>query len=239
MKDLTTFQKVLLLLAILAIGLSSSSARAQNALAQQRQLEVNIGMVRPVLQGGSELMRSERLRDQELSYFADADGNRRAVGNYSAPVGISFGIAYYTPVKWAKGLMLGAAVRNTQTGTEPAQGGYEEGYFFNFLTAGFAAKLYPLENRNVFVKADVGLGAVFTKNRFLNEDNEQRFLHQFGIGSGGSLGVGYAFTPFKNKSTAIELQVTFQQLSTRVEVDGIGDDQWQFGALHLGGSVSF
>ncbi len=238
MKDLTTLQKILLLLTLLAIGLSSS-ARAQNALAQKRQLEVNTGWVRPVLQGGSELMRSERLRDQGLSYFADTEGERRAVGDYSAPIGISFGIAYYTPVKWAKGLMLGAAVRNTQAGTQPTRGGYEEGYFFNFLTAGLAAKLYPLENRNVFVKADVGLGAVFTKNRFLNQINEQRFLHQFGIGSGGSLGIGYAFTPFKNKSTALELQATYQQLSTRVEVDGIGNDQWRFGALHLGGSISF
>ncbi len=238
MKDLTTSRKILILLTLLAIGLSNL-AKAQNPLAQKRQLEVSVGWVSPVLQSGSEMMRSEGLRNQGLSYFADADGTRRTVGDYSAPVGISFGIAYYTPVKWAKGLMLGASVRNSQTGTEPAQGGYEEGYFFNFLTAGFAAKLYPLENRNVFIKADAGLGAVFTKNRFLNGDDEQRFFHQFGIGSGGSLGVGYAFTPLKNKSTALELQVIYQQLSTRVEVDGTGNDQWQFGALHLSASINF
>jgi hypothetical protein len=78
-----------------------------------------------------------------------------------------------------------------------------------------------------------------TKNRFINEEGEQNFFHQFGIGSGGSLAVGYSFLPFKDKTKTLDLQVVYQQLSTRVEVNGIGDDQWKFGALNYTMAFSF
>jgi hypothetical protein len=233
-------QKIIILIVILGISLGSQQKGvAQNELSQSTQVEVSLGWVAPFLQSGRELTRAENLRNKSLSYFAASEGNRQAVGSYAALSGISFGISFYKPVRWAKGLMLGATVRNSQTGSEPDEGGYVEAYYFNFVTAGVAAKYYPFTDSNWFVKGDFGLGAVFTKNRFLNETNEQRFFHQFGIGNGASVGLGYAFTPFADKTNALELQVMYQQLSTRVEVDGIGDDQWRFGALHLGGSINF
>ncbi len=91
----------------------------------------------------------------------------------------------------------------------------------------------------MFTKADFGLACVLTKNRFINDENEQNFLYQFGIGSGASVGVGYSFLPFRDKSKSIDTQVIYQQLSTRVEVDGIGDDQWKFGSLNLAVAFSF
>ncbi|MGD1893000.1 MAG: hypothetical protein ACFB15_20740, partial [Cyclobacteriaceae bacterium] len=204
------------------VGLHNSIA--QNPLSQSTQVEINMGWVTPFLQSGSELTRAENIRSSGQSYFAGSEGNRRDVGSYPALSGISFGIGFYKPVRWAKGLMLGAVVRNSQTGSQPEEGGYVEGYFFNFLTAGAAAKYYPFESNNLFLLADLGLGAVFTKNRFENESNEQEFFHQFGIGSGSSIGMGYAFTPFNKKEKSLELKVLYQQLSTRVEVNGIGDD---------------
>ncbi|WKN41014.1 hypothetical protein [Tunicatimonas pelagia] len=210
---------------------------AQNPLSQNTQVEVNVGWVTPFLQSGSELMRAENLRDNGQSYFAGEDGNRREVGDYSSLSGISFGIGFYKPTK-VKGLMLGAVVRNAQTGSTPEQGEEAEAYYFNFLTAGAAAKYYPFTENNLFLRGEVGLGAVWTKNRFLAEGRDQQFFHQFGIGSAGSIGLGYTFTPFKN-STAIELQTVYQQLSTRVEVNGIGDDTWRFGALNIGATIIF
>jgi hypothetical protein len=35
------------------------------------------------------------------------------------------------------------------------------------------------------------------------------------------------------------VQLTYQQLSTRVEVNGIGDDQWKFGALNFTVAMNF
>ena len=233
-------QKIMVLIVVSSLSLGNQrKSMAQNKLSQVTQVEVSLSWVAPFLQSGSELIRAENLRNESLSYFAASDGNRRAVGNYATLSGVSFGIGFYKPVRWAKGLMLGATVRNSQTGSEPNEGGSAEAYYFNFVTAGVAAKYYPFNDSNWFVKGDFGLGAVFTKNRFLNETNEQRFFHQFGIGNGANVGLGYAFTPFAVKTNALELQLVYQQLSTRVEVDGIGDDQWRFGALHVGGSISF
>lgn len=218
--------------------LLTSLAYAQNPLSQTTQVEVGIGFISPFLQSGEELMRSEELRDNQQSYFQDSQGNRKNVGSYSSLKGFSLNIGFYKPLKKVKGLMLGAMVRNAQTGSMPGDG-YAEGYFFNFITAGVALKYYPFENANLFTKADFGLASVLTKNRFINEAGDQNFFHQFGIGSGGSVGVGYSFLPFKNKSRSIDAQVLYQQLSTRVEVNDVGDDQWKFGALNVTVAMSF
>ena len=211
---------------------------AQNPLSQQTQVEVGIGLVIPVLQNGQELNRAEHLRDQELSYYENTAGERSDVGAYSTLLGYSFSLAFHKPIKRVKGLMIGAVVRNSQTGSTP-DAGYEEAYFFNFITAGLSFKYYPFEAANVFVRTDVGMAGVFTKNRFINEQAEQNFLHQFGIGYGGSLGVGYSVTPFKNKSKSLDATIIYQQITTRVEVDEIGDDHWKFGAVHFTVAYSF
>ena len=228
-----------LIILTITLALCYQVSVAQNPLSQTTQVEIGLSWTTPFLQEGSELIRAERLRDNAQSYFVDPDGGRRTVGDYPALSGYSFSVGFYKPLRWAKGLMLGAVVRNSQTGAQPERAADPEAYYFNFITAGIAAKYYPFSSSNWFVKGDFGLGAVFTKNRFLNETNEQRFFHQFGIGNGASVGLGYAFTPFKDKTNAIEVQVLYQQLGTRVEVDGIGDDQWRFGALHAGVNINF
>lgn len=212
--------------------------KAQNPLSQATQVEVGIGFATPLLQRGQELIRAEDLRDNGQSYFADSQGDRKDVGSYTSLKGYSFNVGFYKPLRKTKGLMLGAMVRNTQTGSTPDDG-YAEAYFFNFITAGVALKYYPFESVNLFAKADYGLAGVLTKNRFINDEGAQNFFHQFGIGSGGSVGVGYSFLPFKDKSKSLDVQVLYQQLSTRVEVNGIGDDQWKFGALNFTVAMGF
>ena len=230
--------KYLTVIAFVTTIFAGFCVNGQNSLSQTTQVEVGIGYATPFLQSGQELTRAEDLRDQGLSYFEDAQGNRKNVGSYSGLKGYSFNVGFYKPLRKTKGLMMGAMVRNAQTGSTPDDG-YQEGYFFNFITAGVAVKYYPFENNNLFAKADFGLAAVLTKNRFVNEEGDQNFFHQFGIGSGGSLGVGYSFLPFKDKTKSLDAQIIYQQLSTRVEVNGIGDDQWKFGALNFMVAFSF
>ena len=225
----------------ITIGLcfSFSSLKAQNPLSQKVQSEFALGASLPFLHSGVELMQSAAIRQSGKSYYADAQGNRRDVGNYSNLVGWSVGIAYYIPVKRVKGLLLGSAVRTSLTGSQPQQVGYEEGYFFNFLSFGVAAKYYPFTHNNLFFKADGGLASVFTKNRYQTEQNQQSFHHQFGIGTNTSVGVGYSLTPFKNSSKLIDLQAIYQFNSTRVEVNGIGNDQWNYTALTFMVAINF
>ena len=218
--------------------LSATSANAQNPLSQSTQVEIGFGLASPILQDGVELMRSKELREQGLSYYGDQDGDHRNVGSYSALRGMTLNVGFYKPLKQVRGLMMGAMVRNAQTGSTPGDG-YSEGYYFNFITAAVAFKYYPFEKLKVFAKGDFGLASVLTKNRFINDDGEQNFFHQFGIGSGGSVALGYSFTPFKNKSNSIDAQVLYQQLRTRVEVNDVGDDQWRFGSLNFTLAMSF
>jgi len=223
---------------ILIVLIATSCALAQNPLSQNTRVEVGLGFASPNLQDGTELMRSQDLRDSHLSYYEDHEGNRQSVGGYSALRGFAFNVGFYKPLKKVNGLMLGAMVRNTQTGSTPDDG-YAEGYYFNFITAGVAVKYYPFEKANFFTKADFGLAAVLTKNRFINDAGDQNFFHQFGIGSGGSIGLGYSFPVFNDKSKSIDVQIIYQQLRTRVEVNGIGDDYWGFGALNFSVAFSF
>ncbi len=216
-----------------------SMIQAQNPLSQEVQTEFGIGIAIPFLHTGEELERSANLRSDGLSYFANDEGNRRNVGEYGNPIGWSIALAYYHPIKKVKGLMIGSAIRNSLTGTQPQNGGYEEGYFFNYLSLGLAAKYYPFTEVNMFLKADAGLASVFTKNRFLDEQNQQLFFHQFGIGSNFSIAAGYSILPFKNKSNSIDLQLIYQFNSTRVEVNGIGNDQWTYSAITLMAAYNF
>lgn len=212
---------------------------AQNPLAQHTQVEVGLGIATPFLMSGSELNRSANLRNNEQGYFQGADGSRKKVGSYSRLIGWSVNTAFYKPISRVKGLLLGSAVRVSLTGTQPSSGGYAEGFYFNYISFGPALKYYPLTNTNLFIKADGGLGSVFTKNRFINDQGQQNFYHQFGIGVNASAGLGYSFLPFQNKKTSLDIQAIYQQFSTRVEVNGVGNDQWTFGALNMSATIAF
>lgn len=214
------------------------AARAQQAAVQTRpQLELSIGLAQPRLQGGAELNRARALRAAGQSYHAGAGGRRRAIGESSEPLGWCVGLGFYRPLPRVRGLLLGARVQNALTGATPADGGFAERYFFNYLSFGAAAKYYPLAKTNLFVGGDGGLGSVWTKNRFLNAAGEQEFLHQFGIGTSFGASAGYTLRPFASRDLALEIKAVWQAFRTRVEVNGIGDDQWRFQSLYYTLSV--
>lgn len=214
------------------LTLATATVRAQTAPVSQRlQAQASVGFALPLLHSGSELSRSKALRDAGLSYYADPMGQRRSVGDYPANTGFSLGLGFHVPLRGVRGLMLGGSVVSTQTGAQPSTGGYEEGYFFNYLAAGLSVKYYPWTNDGWFAQLDGGLGSVFTKNRFKDATNAQRFFHQFGIGQSFGLSLGHTLLPFKNKNLGFELRGAYTYYSTRVEVDGTGDDQWGFSSV--------
>ncbi len=218
---------------LMTTGVVTAALNSQPPLSQTTQGEVGLSYTVPFLQQGKGLISAQALRTNAQSCFESDTGFGRNVGKYSNLSGCPFAIGFYKLTKKVKGLTLGALIRNAQTGTQPQEGGYEEAYFFNFIPGSVAVKYYPFSSNNVFVKGDLGLASVLTKNRFENRRGEQKFFHQFGTGPGASISVGYSLTPLQNKSKSLELQATYQQLRTRVEVNGTGDDQWRFGALHL------
>lgn len=219
--------------------LISFAANAQNPISQKIQTEFGIGFATSIFHSGKELMQSQELREKGLSYFQNSQGYRKNVGSYGTPVGWVLTTAYYRPIKKVKGLMLGTALRASLTGCEPSTEGYEEGYFFNYITITGGAKYYPFTKNNLFVLGEFGMASVLTKNRFINGEGKQNYFHQFGIGTNLTAAIGYSFKPFKNSEKTFDMKAVYQLNNTRVEVDNIGNDLWQFSGLNLIASINF
>ncbi|WP_373523433.1 hypothetical protein [Aquiflexum sp.] len=228
-------KRILLLLVLTALTLID--VLAQNKISTKPRMFFSAGFVTPQFYSGSELIRAYEIRQNGQSYFQN--GESKQVGSYGSNTGFSLGIGYYIPLKSVPGLSVGLLVNSGQTGSTPSKGGYEEGYFFNYLNFGTGLQYYPFESNNLYFKGEVGMGSVFTKNRFINANNEQDFLHHFGIGIEGGGGLGYTLTPFKNKKLGLNFEMQYQLFATRVEVSGIGDDQWRFGSLNLSTGIQF
>jgi hypothetical protein len=211
----------------------------QNERASEPRVFFSAGFVTPQFYSGTELMHAYDLRKQGLSYFSDENGNRQEVGSYPNNSGFSLSIGYYLPIKKVRGLSAGLLVNSGQTGTQPSEGGYAEGYFFNFLNFGLGLQYYPFATNNLYIKGEFGMGSVFTKNRFVNAEGEQDFVHHFGIGLEAGGAIGYTFTPFTNKRIGLYVEGLYHYYATRVEVSGVGNDPWQFGAIHIAGGISF
>ncbi len=220
------------LILLMAGSAAMAQSESQNSKPwEQTQVYASFGLSLPVLHGGMELMDSKSVRDQSHSYFEDGSGNRRSVGSYPALFGWAAQIGFYRPVSFADRLMLGASFTSSLTGSTPSSGGYEEGYFFHSILFGGAWKYYLTDSGRIALKGDAGIASVFTKNRFKNDSGQQEFFHQFGIGAGTSLGLSWEFSP----SWSFELTHSFS--TSRVEVNGVGDDNWTYGTTN--GVVGF
>jgi hypothetical protein len=231
--------KFIITLAVSITCLFAQFANAQNPISQNIQTEFGIGFATSILHSGKELIQSQELRNQGLSYFQNSQGIRKNVGSYGTPIGWVLTTAYYRPIKKVKGLMLGTALRASLTGSQPSSDGYEEGYFFNFITVTGGAKYYPFTKNNLFILGEFGLASVLTKNRFINEVGKQNYFQQFGIGINVSAAIGYSLKPIKNSEKSFDIKAVYQLNNTTVEVDNIGNDLWQFSGLNLIASINF
>jgi hypothetical protein len=215
------------------------SAEAQQHDTRRPTVFFATGLVVPQFYGGTELMATYSNRQNGLSHFAAADGSRAEVGSYGSNTGFSLAIGYYVPIQKITGLSVGLLVNSAQTGATPTKAGYAEGYFFNFLNFSGAFQYTPFVNNGLYVHGELGMGSVFTKNRFINAAGEQDFLHHFGIGLEGGAALGYTFRPFASQALGLFVEGQYQFYQTRVEVSGLGDDQWRFGALRLTAGIKF
>ncbi len=229
----TIITTVLLLFCILGI------AQENEPTQYSPKVFFSIGFVTPQFYNGTELMRAKGLRDQGLSYYEDSNGDRAQVGSYGSNTGLALSLGYYFPIKSVRGLMIGLLVNSGQTGSQPSEGGYAEGYYFNFVNFGLGIQYYPFSRFPLYVKGDIGSGSVFTKNRFLDENGNQDFYHHFGIGWEAGAGLGYTLHPFSNKRLGINIETSYQYYNPRVEVSGLGDDIWNFGAFNILLGVEF
>tara|TARA_R110002050_G_scaffold276972_1_gene422432 strand:- start:1135 stop:1827 length:693 start_codon:yes stop_codon:yes gene_type:complete len=229
--------KTITLIAVLMLALYSAQAQLDSE--QRPRVFFSSGFVTPQFFSGIELMSALDNREKGLSNYTSSEGTQQSIGSSGANTGFSLGIGYYLPIQKVRGLSIGLMVNSAQTGSTPSRSGYNEGYFFNFLNFSGSVQYYPFAQADLYVKGEVGMGSVWTKNRFINEMGDQDFLHHFGIGLEAGAAIGYTKKPFKNKNLGIFVEGQYQYYQTRVEVSDIGDDQWQFGALRLAIGIEF
>lgn len=203
-------------------------AQDSTPLYQKTQIFVNAGLSKPFLNSGKELLRGKTLRENNESYFLNSNGERRDVGSFSNQFGWNLGIGFYKPMTKFNHLMWGTEVNMNLTGSTPSAG-FEEAYFFNYISMNLGLKYYALKHN--FVKVNAGVSSVMTKNRFINEVGNQSFFHQFGIGYNIQTSLGYNLPINNSKLSALEFELEFQYSSVRVEVNNIGNDQWEHTAL--------
>ncbi len=223
---------------IACLSMSSVVAQNQAKIWQSKQNFISIGMAKPFLVSGQELMEAQQIRQAGLSYFEGSEGHRKAVGNYSAPIGWGIGLGFYNPVKKVDQLMWGSELHLSLTGSEP-EAGYGEAYYFNYMVFNFGVKYHPLQHQNIYLKVNGGFAGVMTKNRFVDVQQSQAFLHQFGLGINGQLGLGYAFKIESPFISLLGIAVDYKLSNVRVEVNGIGNDKWTYGALDFKLAVGF
>lgn len=215
---------------VLQLSISNSFAQKHSKSYKQKQIFTSIGVSKPILMNGNELLRSENIRTQALSYFENTNGERRIVGAYSGLIGWNIGLGFYTPIQQVNRLMWGSEITMSLTGSTPADG-YQEAYYFNYVAFNFGLKYYPMSSANLFVKANIGFASVMTKNRFIDDLNGQSFLHQFGLGINGAGAIGYSFPIKTNFLSAIDISATYKLSNVRVEVNGIGNDKWTYSSF--------
>lgn len=158
--------------------------------------------------------------------FGSGLKERVEAGNFSASGGGLTSLAAYH--KFAKLNHLNAGMRFKGLGAGPATGNGGEEMFFNFWLVGVSARYFPLAaeaRAGWFVQADYNFVSQFTQ-KYRNTAALQ-FDHQFAIGSGVALGLGYQwwFRPGLGLVGSVEYDWSRRQ----GEVTGLGDKTFRNG----------
>ena len=89
----------------LQLSISNSFAQESSELYEQKQTFISIGVSKPFLMNGNELLSSENIREQELSYFENNNGEIKTVGAYSGLIGWNLSLGFYNPIEKVDRLM--------------------------------------------------------------------------------------------------------------------------------------
>ncbi len=129
---------------------------------------------------------------------------------------------YAAPANW-NGLGVGAGVKGFFA--TPNNGGENETYLFNYYHVGLGLKHFPFSkefNKGLYTKANFGFGQMTEKMKY---NDEQRYEHQFAIGTTLLGGIGYAVPIGQANNIALTFDLEAEYASRRGDVTGLGEDQ--------------
>jgi hypothetical protein len=162
---------------------------------------------------------------------------RYNAGNFTSSGGGLASLAAFRKFQKINYLALG--IKYKSLGAGPARGDSSQEMFFNYWGAAIATKYFPFDRnarKGVYVQADYFFVSQFTQK--YRNSLTQFYDHQFAIGSGIALGVGYDFAIAKAKPRWT-IGIEYETNSRTGEVTGIGDKNFRNANLGVMVGVKF
>ena len=156
-----------------------------------------------------------------LNIFGDGLKEKYKAGNFASSGGGLATLAAYRKFKKINYLNFG--VKYKSLGAAPAKGDNGQEMFFNYWGAAITTKYFPFDRdarKGLYVQGDYFFVSQFTQ-KYRNTANKT-FDHQFAIGSGFALGLGYDF-PIREGRTMLTVGLEYETNRRQGEVTGVGD----------------
>lgn len=172
-----------------------------------------------------------------ITLFGTGLKERYEAGHFSTSGGGLASLAAYHKFKKINSLNFG--IKYKSLGAAPAQGDNGQELFFNYWGAATTFKYFPFDKnaqKGVYLQGDYFFVTQFTQ-KYRNTANLQ-FDHQFAIGSGFAVGLGYDFA-FGTKKTMLTIGLEYEYDTRRGEVTGIGDKKFVSSNIGLMTGIKF
>lgn len=144
--------------------------------------------------------------------------------NFSTSGGFVATLAAYHKFKKVDHLQFG--IKYKSLGASPSKGDNGQELFFNFWGAAVSTKYFPFDKsakKGLYVNADYFFITQFTQ-KYRNKPNLD-FNHQFALGRGIALGLGYDFR-LGNSNTMLTFGLEYEYDERTGEVTGFGDKKF-------------
>lgn len=160
-----------------------------------------------------------------VTIFGSGLKEKYEAGNFSRSGGGLVTLTAFRKFKKVNYLTFG--IKYKSLGAGPAQGDNNQEMFFNYWGAAIAMKYFPFDRnakKGLYLQGDYFFVSQFTQK--YRNTVAKTFDHQFAIGNGLALGVGYDFPIGKGK-TMLTIGIEYEANSRQGEVGGIGDKQFK------------
>jgi hypothetical protein len=153
-------------------------------------------------------------------------------GNFSSSGGGLASLSAYRKFKKINYLNFGIKFKGL--GASPAKGDNGQEMFFNYWGSAISAKYFPFDRdakKGIYLQADYFFITQFTQ-KYRTTAN-LNFDHQFAIGNGFAVGLGYDL-PIGKERTMLTIGIEYEADTRTGEVTGIGDKTFKssnFGIL--------
>ncbi len=172
-----------------------------------------------------------------VTIFGSGLKEKYDAGNFGTSGGGLASLAAYHKFKKINHFNFGLKYKSLGAGPSTGDNGNE--MFFNYWGAALTTKFFPFDKmgkKGLYLQGDYFFITQFTQK--YRNTAKLTFDHQFAIGSGFAVGVGYDM-PLKNRKTMLTIGVEYETDRRQGEVAGIGDKVFKSSNLGIMTGIKF